>query len=659
MTACALAIVVLAGAGIAALALTAWPRLSAGIAAIGAVAAAGLGVPPAIAVLVGRDASDLDVAWAPPLEHVHLGLDPLSAFFVVPLLVLGAVCAIYGAFYLDAQRGRRALGPPACAFDLLIASMLLVLLARDAVVFLIAWELMTVSSYLLVSFDHEEADVRRAGWVYLIAAHLGLACLLGMFLLLTRTTGGFDFATLTSATGGAVGAVAAVLALLGFGVKAGIVPLHVWLPEAHAAAPSHVSALMSSVLIKVGLYGVLRTLTFLAPQPWWGPVLAALGAVSALVGISLALYQRDIKRALAYSSIENMGVILLGLGLGLWGVTSQHPAIAALGLYGGLFHVWNHALMKGLLFLSAGSMVHSTGTRDLEKLGGLLRRMPRTGALMILGAVAIAALPPLAGFSSEWLIYRGLAAGGVERAPGEGLATLFGFATLATVGVLAALSFVRLIGVGLLGAPRSDAAAHAHESSLGLVGPMVALAVGVAAAPIAAPWLVALFEPVAGQLAGAPVAHAQVADAITPIAILAGALSAALLAVFMLLRRMSRRPAVDDTWGCGYTAPSARMQYTGASFSDSLERLLPGRLRSRVAIERDTDPFPTPRGGLTSDRRDPFTRAGYEPFLDRLARRFAQLRWVQRGMLHLYLVYVVVTVVGALAFVSLHDWWAR
>jgi formate hydrogenlyase subunit 3/multisubunit Na+/H+ antiporter MnhD subunit len=481
-----------------------------------------------------------------------------------------------------------------------------------------------------------------------------------MFLLLAQTTGGFDFATLTSAsTGGTVGAVAAVLALLGFGVKAGIVPLHVWLPEAHAAAPSHVSALMSGVLIKLGLYGVLRTLTFLTPQLWWGPVLAALGVVSALVGISLALYQRDIKRVLAYSSIENMGVILLGLGLGLWGVTSQHPAIAALGLYGGLFHVCNHALMKGLLFLSAGSLVHSTGTRDLEKLGGLLRRMPRTGALMIVGAVAIAALPPLAGFSSEWLVYRGLALGGVERAPGEGLATLFGFAALATVGVLAALAFVRLIGVALLGTPRSEAAAHAHESSLGLVGPVFALAIGVVAAPIAAPWLVRLFEPVAGQLAGTPVAHAQVADAITPIAILAGALSAALVAAFILLSRMSRRRAVDDTWGCGYAAPSARMQYTGASFSDSLERLLPGRLRSRVAVERDTDPFPTPRAGLTSDRRDPFTRAGYEPFLDRLARRFAQLRWVQRGMLHLYVVYIVVTVVGALAAVSLHDWWAR
>jgi formate hydrogenlyase subunit 3/multisubunit Na+/H+ antiporter MnhD subunit len=657
VTACAIAIVVLAVAAVAALAANTRPRVASGIAAGGAIVAAALGVPPAIAVLAGGDAGELDIAWAPPLGHVHLGLDPLSAFFVVPLLVIGATCAVYGAFYLDDQRDRRALGPPACSYALLIAAMLLVLLARDAIVFLIGWEVMTLASYLLVSFDHHEPDVRRAGWIYLIAAHLGLACVLAMFVSLGRDAGGFDFSSLTaSPAGGAAGAIALVLALLGFGVKAGIVPLHVWLPEAHAAAPSHVSALMSAVLIKLGVYGILRTRSFVEPIAWAGPVLAAVGVVTAIVGISLALYQRDLKRALAYSSIENVGVIFLGLGVGLWGASSGHPAIAALGVFGGLFHLWNHALMKGLLFLGAGSVLHGAGTRDVEQLGGLLRRMPRTGTLVIVGAVAIAALPPLAGFASEWLIYRGLLDGGVGRGAGEGLAMLFGTAVLATVGVLAALCFVRLAGVALLGAPRSARAADAHESPRGMIAPMIALAAGAIAMPLAAPWLVAAIAPAADQIAGAPLATAPVADVLAPIAIGSAALWIALAIAAAALARLARRSAADETWGCGYAAPTARMQYTGSSFSDTLERLLPGRLRPHVAVKRAAEPFPAP-GALSSDRRDPFTRAAYEPVLDRLARRFAQLRWVQQGHLHLYLVYIVATVVGALAAVSLYDLW--
>jgi len=657
--ACALAIVVLAGSGLLAVAVSARPRLATRTAAVGALVAAGLGLPPAFAVLAGGPTGRLAVAWTPPLEQLHLGLDPLTAFFVVPLLVLGAIGAVYGASYLDAQRDRRLLGPPALFYNLLIAAMLLVLLARDAIAFLVAWEVMTLASYLLVSFDHHEPDVRRAGWVYLIAAHLGLACVLAMFLLLGHLGGGLDFASLAAhPIGGAAGAVAAVLAILGFGVKAGIVPLHVWLPEAHAAAPSHVSGLMSGVLIKLGIYGLLRTLTFLVPAGWWGPALAGLGAASALVGISLALYQRDLKRALAYSSIENVGVILLGLGVGLWGASAGQPLIAALGLFGGLFHLWNHTLMKGLLFLGAGSLLHGTGTRDLERMGGLLRRMPRTGALVLVGAVAIAGLPPLAGFASEWMIYRALIAGGLGVGAAAGLVMLFAAALLATVGVLAALCFVRVVGIGLLGEPRSAAAAHAHESGPGLILPMALLAAGAIATPLAAPWLIDLLSPVAGQIAGAPPTRAAAAAAVTPIAILSAVLWGALAAAFAALAVLARRRRNDDTWGCGYAAPTARMQYTGSSFSDTLEGLLPGRLRPRIAVQREHqhELFPPP-GGLTSDRRDPFTRAAYEPLLDRLSRRFAQLRWVQHGMLHLYLVYILVTIVGLLAAVTVRDWW--
>ncbi|MEO9184353.1 MAG: proton-conducting transporter membrane subunit, partial [Kofleriaceae bacterium] len=398
-------------------------RAASAIAAFGAVAAAICALPGAIAALAGARPDELVIQWAAPIGELRFGLDAMSAFFIVPLAVLGAICGIYGAFYLDDQRARRWIAVPACFYNLLVAAMLLVLLSRDAVGLLIAWELMTLTSYVLVVFDHAQPEVRRAGWIYLVAAHLGLSCLIVAFVLLGER--GFAFADiLAHPPTGATAVVAAVFGLVGFGVKAGIVPLHVWLPEAHAAAPSHVSALMSGVMIKLGIYGILRTIELVGPALPWGPVLVVLGVVGALVGISLALYQRDLKRALAYSSVENIGIVLVGLGVGLWALSTGQLAIAALGLCGGLFHIWNHAVMKGLMFLGAGSVVHGTGTRDLAQLGGVAKRMPRTAALEILGSIAIAALPPLSGFASEWLIYLGLVHGGTEAGAGSGLLLL-------------------------------------------------------------------------------------------------------------------------------------------------------------------------------------------------------------------------------------------
>lgn len=652
MTALGIAVFVLAATGMLAVPGRRWPR----IAAVGAIAAAAIGIPAAAAVISDGTASELHIAWAAPITEVRLGIDPLSAFFAVPLLVLGASCAVYGAFYLDPAR--RA-GPPAALLNLLLAAMLLVVLARDAVVLLIAWEVMTLTSYLLVVHDHHEAAVRRAGWIYLIAGHLGVACLLALFVLLGQRGAGFGFAELSARpAGGGVAVVAALLALVGFGTKAGIVPLHVWLPEAHAAAPSHVSALMSGVLIKLGLYGLLRTLEFLEPAAWWGPSLAVLGVVTALVGIALALYQRDLKRALAYSSIENVGVILLGLGVGLWAAYEHHPGLAALALCGGLLHLWNHAMMKGLMFLGAGSLLHATGTRDLERMGGLLPRMPRTGGMIVLGAVAIAGLPPLAGFTGEWLVYRGLIDGGLASNTGAGpvLWMLFAIAALAAVGVLAALCFVRIVGIALLGRARTAAAARAHESSAGMLVPMAVLAGGIVAMPFVAPWLVVWFSPVVGHAAHAAISTAAAADALAPIGWLSLALWAALAGGLIAMRRLAARSRGDDTWGCGYAAPTPRMQYTSASFAETMLLLLPRALRARTAVRREPVPFPR-AGALASDRGDPFTRSAYEPLFERLGKRFAQLRWVQQGATHLYVLYIVVTVVGVLAAVAIHDWW--
>lgn len=648
--ACAIAILILAGSGVAALAVTARPKLATRIAAFGAIAAAGLGVPAAVLALWGGAAVDIELAWPPPLHSLTLGLDPLSAFFVLPVLVLGAACSVYGASYLDP---RRSLGIPSACFNLLLAAMLLVLVARNGIVLLVGWEVMTLASYLLVTYEHESEEVRRAGWVYLIAGHLGFACLVVVFVLLSGP-GGFDW---VGGHAGTTGTLVIIFAMLGFGVKAGVVPLHVWLPEAHAAAPSHVSAMMSGGMIKLGIYGILRMLTLVEPEAWVGPVLASLGVASAIAGIALGIYQRDLKRTLAYSSIENVGVILLGLGMGLFGVSTGRPVIAAFGLFGGLLHVWSHVLMKGLLFLGAGSILHATGTRDVERHGGLLARMPRTGMLMLIGATAITALPPLAGFASEWLVYLGLLEGGVHTSA-TGLWMMFGVAALALVGVLATYCFVRAIGLALLGQPRSDEAARAHESGAGLLVPMALLALGVVTMPFVAWLAIPLVEPVASQIAGAPLETARVVSALQTIAIVSAVIWVAFGLGFAVLAVRARRRRADETWGCGYVAPTSRMQYTSGSFSEAAHILLPRLLRPRVAIKRDASPFPAP-GQLSSDRRDPFTRSGYEPAINQLTHRAGRLRWVQKGLLHFYLMFIVATVVVGLTAVSLYDWWSR
>src|SRR5208282_490863 len=330
----------------------------------------------------------LHFPWPVPYGEFFIEIDPLTAWFLLPTLLLSALCAIYGVGYLRSWQGRRSLGPVWFFYGLLVLGMVLVLLARNAVLFLVAWELMALASFFLVTFEHERESVREAGWIYFVATHLGTAFLLAFFLLLARETGSMDFNVWAEKgihTQGLAG-ILFLLAVVGFGTKAGFMPLHVWLPEAHPAAPSHVSALMSGVMIKTGIYGIVRMLAFIgSPPPWWGWTLVFIGAVSGILGVLFALAQHDIKRLLAYHSVENIGIICLGLGVGLLGISFGAPLVAFLGFAGGLLHVLNHALFKGLLFLGAGAASHAAGTREIDRLGGLMRRMPLTGAAFLVG----------------------------------------------------------------------------------------------------------------------------------------------------------------------------------------------------------------------------------------------------------------------------------
>ncbi len=653
----AVGLVLLLGSALAAMLLTRAERAAGVVGTIGCVAGCLFGLVPTLRTLLGGAPPRFSAAWHVPYGSLSLGLDPLSAFFLAPVFLLGALAAVYGREYLSAYRGRKGLALPTALLNVLVASMAVVLIARSVVLFLVAWEVMTLASYLLVAFEHEDAAVCRAGWVYLVSAHAGVACLIFLFLLFGRQAGSLEFEVFRAAVSPSPRLAAALFALaaIGFGIKAGFVPLHVWLPEAHAAAPSHVSALMSGVLIKIGLYGFLRVLTFLPIATWWGPVLMVLGMAGALLGIVLALYQRDLKRVLAYSSVENIGIVLLGIGVGYWGIGHEDPRIATLGFGGGLLHLWNHALMKTLMFFAAGSVVHGTGTKDLERLGGLMKPMPRTATAMIVGAVAISALPPLNGFLGEWLIYLGLIRAGV--APG-GVATSFVVGGLALVGGLTALCFVRLTGVALLGAPRSTAAAGAHESSLWMLGPLWLLASSCVAVAIFPRPVLATMSAVATQLL-APQRPATdlLQSSLTTVAACNGALWVLVLALGASLVASSRgRETSDATWGCGYIAATSRMQYTARSFSALVaDRLVPAILRARVTETAPQGIFPV-GGTYGSECVDPLTRGVYEPFFERWATRFSRLRWVQQGLLHVYLVYILTVVVLGLTWATVRSW---
>jgi formate hydrogenlyase subunit 3/multisubunit Na+/H+ antiporter MnhD subunit len=572
-----------------------WRRPAAAQAASCALVCAGAaaGLAAAAAVLAGAPAA------APRLA---LRLDALSAIFLLPISLLSGLGAIYGLrYHRQAELGGQAVRLQVF-YGLAAGGMALLVAASGAIAFLVGWEVMALANFLLVLTEHDRREVQRAAFLYLAATHAGTLALFALFALLRQAAGSFDFAAMEGLAGGGVtGARVFALALLGFGLKAGLLPLHFWLPPAHAAAPSHVSALMSGVVVKTGIYGLLRvTGLFDAPPAWWGVTLLAAGAASAVLGVALALAQHDLKRLLAYHTVENVGIIALGAGLALLGRARGEPALVLLGFAGAALHVVNHALFKSLLFLGAGAVQHATGTRELDLLGGLARPLRRTLVLFVVGAAAISGVPPLNGFASEWLVYLGFLAT-LDRPPGDLLAfAAVGAPVLALVGGLAAACFVKVVGVVFLGHPRSARAAGAHEAPAAMLWPMAALAglcVAIGLAPAAlVPALTrgaAAWSRLDPALLAGPAATAGASA--TKVSAVAAALVAAVAAATLLRRRrLAARPAAApvETWGCGFAAPTARMQYTGSSFAELLLRRFSWAVRPRVARRPPEGTFP-------------------------------------------------------------------
>jgi len=603
----------------------------------------------ALAVAGSQAGLALEMPWSLPWGQFAVGLDPLGALFLLPVLVVPALGSVYGLGYwrqADHPGNGRRLG---LFLGLLAAAMALVVLARDGILFLLAWEAMALSAYFAATVEEDDPEVGRAGWIYLVAAHVGTLCLMAMFALWRHATGSFALAP-GAAMPVALAGPLFVLALAGFGFKAGLMPLHVWLPGAHANAPSHVSAVMSGVMLKMGIYGLVR-MTSLLPvtAAWWGGTLLAVGAVTGVGGIAYALGQGDLKRLLAYSSIENLGIIAMGLGLALLGRHDGRADWVLLGLGGALFHAWNHSLFKPLLFLAAGAVIHGVGTREIDRMGGLAKRMPRVTRLFLAGAVAICALPPLNGFAGEWLLYLGLFRT-LDVAPGAGfpLAAL-AVGALAMIGALAVACLVKLFGAAFLGAPRTDAVGHAHDPGACMILPMGILAAGCLALGLM-PWAawpllaaaVAAWAPMPGLAEAAATAGAALAW----VGALGLALAALVAAVAMAWRLLPRarqcRGAV--TWDCGYVRPTARMQYTGSSFTQGLVGMFAFLLWPRREATAPSTPFP---------REGSFRSLVPDVVLDRLAlpccrllgRQVPRLHLLQQGRTQLYALYILVMVI--------------
>jgi hydrogenase-4 component B len=652
-----LAIGILFLSGLLALFLGKQARRATMIGVGGAVLGCMIGLVPAVSVLWTGQMETWRGAWQVPFGSFFVQMDALSAFFLLPILGLSAVAALYGGEYLMAYRSRKSLGVSWFFFNLLVASMVMVVLARNGVLFLLTWEIMSLASFFLVTFENEKDSVRQAGWTYLVATHLGTAFLLVLFLVLGRQAGSLDFDRFLAASVSIspIASVAFFLALIGFGTKAGFVPLHVWLPEAHPAAPSHVSAVMSGVMIKTGIYGLLRTLTFLGrPESWWGWVLIGIGLASGLGGVLFALAQHDLKRLLAYHSVENIGIIALGLGVGVLGLALNQPALAVLGLAGGLLHVLNHALFKGLLFLGAGAVIHATGTRDIDHLGGLIRRMPWTAAMFLTGSVAICGLPPLNGFVSEFLIYvgafKGISLSGVSV---WSAATIAG---LAMIGGLAAACFTKAFGIVFLGEPRTDQARHGHEAGWAMLAPMAVLALGCGAVGFLAPQVVVLMKPLIGSVTGlgAEEVEGGLSLAIEPLrwVVPASGIFVLIVGLLVWLRHRlltGREVSLSGTWDCGYARPTARMQYTASSFAQPLTTLFGFLLRTRRRFEAPEGLFPV-HAALHTETDDLFRKNLFQPAFRGIEWFLLLFHWLQQGRVQLYILYVAVTLLVLLVW---------
>jgi hydrogenase-4 component B len=644
-----------------------WPRASRIIghsfALVGGLFATGLG-------LVGLLGGELNVSIAEilPVGGVALGLDHLSAFFITVTGIAAVPSALYAIGYTRKYEGQYSIAAMGAALNIFVASMALVVMARNVITFLALWEAMSLASYFLVMTEKDDRETERAGWVYFVMTHAGFACLLVGFLVLSTAAGSMEFASwpvgsafISPTTRNLI----FILFAVGFGSKAGLIPLHIWLPQAHPAAPSHVSALMSGVMIKLGVYGLIRVgFDWLGVgASWWGGALLVIGAASAVLGVLYAMVDSDLKRLLAYSSVENIGIILLGVGAAMLFQTHNFSSLAALALVASLYHTLNHAVFKSLLFMGAGAVLFSAHTRNMEEMGGLIKRMPQTAVFFLVGSVAIAALPPFNGFISEWITFQSLLLSFQIADKSINLAFALSVAALALTSGLAAACFIKAFGISFLALPRSEHVRQAREVGLAMRAAMALLAIGCVVLGVFPFAVLGLLGNTTSELLGATadlefswsrvVAGGSFAT-VSPMWI-AVALLALLASIPISLRlfRANTTRRYYETWGCGRAVQTARFEYTAASFANPFKRVFSVLYKpvKQLAIEFHPESrFFVRTISYRNEARSIFDDAIYGP-LNRALRAFAgRVRVLQSGNVNVYLLYILVALVALLMF---------
>jgi hydrogenase-4 component B len=594
--------------------------------------------------------SEVALPWQVPGGMVALRVDALSAFFAAPVFLLAGTGGLYAERYWPAARIRA--GYVRTFFGIMTGSLALVMCAGNTILFLALWEVMALASFFLIATEHERAENRSAAFTYIAASHVATLALFAIVVLLHALTRTWSFIPLPAGTAALPeGRAILALALLAFGIKAGLMPLHVWLPAAHASAPSHVSSVMSGVAIKMGIYGLVRVLSLFDAIPSaFGTTLLVAGIISSILGVAFALAQHDLKRLLAYHSIENVGIIVTGLGIGVLAQAHHQPLLALLGYGGALLHVWNHGLFKALLFLSAGAAIHSMHTRETDRMGGLAGRMPWTAGAFLIGAVAITGLPPLNGFVSEWLLYvAGFTSIASSDHGGPVILLTLVVPALALTGALALACFVKAFGAAFLGTARTADAADAREVPATMRLAMAPLVLGCVAIGL----LPTLFAPLLSRAVQLAAPRIEMPDALAnllrPVQTSALIITTLAIAAAALLLTTRRRAATAVTWDCGYASPTARMQYTSSSFARGLVGLFAWAMPAVVHAPRPFTLFPT-MATFHSHVPDTVLDRALLPALRGARWVLGFARYIQHGRMQLYILYLGVTLILLLSW---------
>ena len=586
------------------------------------------------------------------LYNPTFSIDPVGNFFSFVITLIAFASSVYSLSYADGYTKKGSLAVMASLFNLFILSMLLVISASDVFWFMICWELMTIISAFLICFNDSKSSM-RAIMVYLGIAHFGGMCILSAFLMMAYQSGSLEFSSFTSIQMTPMFAsITFLLAFIGFGSKAGMFPFHVWLPKAHPEAPSNISALMSGVMIKVALFGIIKFCIWLPVMPWWGLLIIVVGALSALLGVLYALTQHDYKALLAYHSVENIGIILLGLGTGVYGIATHSVTLASVGFLAGMYHILNHATFKGLLFLSAGSVLHATETKDMEILGGLAKKMPYTALAFLIGSLAITALPPLNGFVSEWITYQSMIQGALGLGIAPRIVFIVGVLALALTGALAVMCFVKVYSVIFGGTPRKrEIFDHAHESPFFMVAGMMILSFGCIAFGLGASSVVENIMKVVSTFAGTfPLTEGSTSIASPLGSILSTPLIAIvmmstlalpfLIVVFYKSKQTSSRET--DPWACGFKY-GTRMQITASPFTGDLRKLMDWLFKSGSKVEDQGYFKPVI---YHNHAQDVWWNFLYQPVLDVVEYSSKKVSCMQNGSTGMYSAYIL----GALCF---------